>query len=55
MTERTEHPETASLAHLDDDVAAVRNGEGRNIDPKQIAWLAAHGGSGDGWVAKTPV
>jgi len=30
---RPEHPEPAGLAHLDDDVAAVREGEDGNVDP----------------------
>jgi hypothetical protein len=40
-----EHAEAAGLAHRDDDVAAVREGEDGELDAELVADGGAHGGS----------
>ena len=40
--DRAEHAETSGLAHRGDDVAAVREGEDRVLDPEQVAQGGSH-------------
>ena len=42
--ERAEHAEAAGLADRGDDVAAVREGEDRELDPETVTDRCAHGG-----------
>ena len=52
--DRAEHAEAAGLAHRDDDVAAVGEGEDRELDAELVADRGAHVGSWCGGSWATP-